>query len=146
MMPNLLKQNKCIKCTRNFLSERQLQLSCMQCSSSLHLKCTGLSKQSFSEYKKGKKDFVCLFCCDYKCIWCAQHVYDRQEGVFCDGCQLWIHRKCANLTKDEYKELATCQNEDPWYCKNCKRNMFPFYDLNDLKIKTFKSNIRKKQN
>ena len=147
MMPNLLKQDKCIKCTRKFLSERQLQLSCIQCSSSLHLKCTGLSKQSFSEYKKGKKDFVCLFCRDYKCIRCAQHVYDRQEGVFCDGCQLWIHRKCANLTKDEYKELTTSQNEDPWYCKNCKRNMFPFYDLNDLKIKTlFKSNIRKKQN
>ena len=94
--------------------------------------------------KKGNR-ILCLFCRDYKCLLFDQHVYDRQ-GVFCDGCQLWIHRKCATISTNEYKEL-TSQNKDPWYCKNCIRNMFPFYDLNDSKIKTlFKTNNKVKQN
>ena len=79
------RNEKCI-CTKGFLSERQLRLTCTQCSSLLHLKCTGLTKQNYSAYKKGKKDYVCLFCLDYKCIIRDRHVYDRQEGVFCDGC------------------------------------------------------------
>ena len=113
------RNEKCI-CTKGFLSERQLRLTCTQCSSLLHLKRTGLTKQNYTAYKKGKKDYVCLFCLDYKCIICDRYVYDRQGGVFCDGCQLWIHRKCANLTKTEYVDLKTHKMKTPGTVKIAK--------------------------
>ena len=44
-----------------------------------------------------------------------------------------MHRCCARVNKVEYKCL-TEKSVETLYCKNCKKSMFPFFDLNDLKL------------
>ena len=67
------------------------------------------------------------------CLACNKHVYDWQEGVLCDCCEQWIHRKYARLTKQEYKELET-KEEEIWYCRTCTKDIFPFHEINNTQI------------
>lgn len=72
-----------------------------------------------------------------------KHVYDKQGRIFCDGCNVWTHRWCARVSKLEYKCLTENYFET-WYCKTCKKSIFPFLDLNDLKlVKLLCNNNRK---
>ena len=80
--------------------------------------------------------FVCQFCTDYSCLKCNKHVYYRQKGVLCTGCNLWIHQKCANLANNEYKEFQNEVNE-VWYCRNCKADMLPFFNLTNNQFLNF---------
>ena len=78
-----------------------------------------------------ERRILCQYCSDFRCISCNKHVYDKQEGIFCDGCCFWIHRKCAKIKKNECKNL--CQSEDPWFCRTCNKEMLPFFNLDDKK-------------
>ena len=142
-MTNSKPSEKCLKCTKQFSSSRQKSLTCTTCFSSLHLKCTHIAKNDFTVYKKGEKNFVCQYCMDFRCMSCNKHVYDKQQGIYCDGCCVWIHRKCAKINKNEYDKL--CQSDDPWFCRNCNKDMFPFFNLDNNKLKTlFQHKISKK--
>ena len=88
-----------------------------------------ISKQH-KYYNNGNKDFICPYCEDYTCLACKKHVYDWQEGVLCDYCKQWIHRKCARLTKQEYKEIESKEKEI-WYCRMCTKDIFPFHEVNN---------------
>ena len=35
------------------------------------------------------------------------------------GCNLWIHQKCAKITKAQYQNIGN-NNEEPWYRRPCK--------------------------
>ena len=61
----------------------------------------------------------------YSCFGCNKHVYDGQDGVQCDQCNIWFHRKCVGFTKQQFRYLRN----DPWYCKKCTKDILPFYDL-----------------
>ena len=91
------------------------------------------SKQQYKNYNNGNKDFICQCSEDYTCFACNKHVYDWQEGVRCGCCRQWIHRKCARLTKQEYKELETYE-EEIWYCKTCARYIFPFHEVYNTQL------------
>ena len=88
-------------------------------------------KYEFPEYKVNGQ--VCQYYSYYSCITCEKHVYDKLDRIFCDGCHLWTHRWCARVSKLEYKCLSE-NSAETWYCKHCKKNMFPFFYLNFLKI------------
>ena len=60
-------------------------------------------------------------------------VYDKQDGIFGDGCNLWSHCWCPRASKLEYSCLTERSHETSC-CKNCKKSMFPFSDLNDIKL------------
>ena len=62
---------------------------------------------------------------------CNKDVYDWQEGVLCDCCEQWFCRKCARVTKQEYKELET-KEEEIRYCGTCTKDIFPFYEVNNI--------------
>ena len=124
--------SKCIKCSKGFLNTKQKTVQCTLCSNHLHLKCIDLNKNAYQSFS-GDKDFICQYCSHYPCITCQKHVYDKQDGFFCDGCNLWTHRWCTRVSKLEYKCL-TEKSVETWYCKNCKKSVFPFFDLNDLKL------------
>ena len=79
---------------------------------------------------------MCQFCTDYSCLKCNNHVYYRQKGVLCTGCNVWIHQKCANLTNNEYKEFQNEVNE-AWYCRNCKADMLPSFNLTNNQFLNF---------
>ena len=92
-----------------------------------------ISKQQYKNYSNGNKDFICQCSEDYTCFACNKHVYDWQEGVRCGCRRQWIHRKCARLTKQEYKELETYE-EEIWYCKTCTRYIFPFHEVYNTQL------------
>ena len=54
--------------------------------------------------------------CD-TCAVCSKNVLEGQEGLLCETCNTWFHRKCMNLTLKQYKLHAMSPN--PWYCSNC---------------------------
>ena len=45
---------------------------------------------------------------------------------------------CAGITKAEYQNIGN-NKEEPWYCRPCKANTFPFYDLSDYLFYNFVS-------
>ena len=104
-------------------------LECFECHKMIHLKCSRLrANKDLAQFKKSKLQFVCQFCSNYTCLKCNKHAYYGQKGVLCSGCNLWVHQKCAGLTNLEYKVLGN-NSEEPWYCRICKANMLPFYNL-----------------
>ena len=140
-MASKILNSKWINCSKGFQNTTQKKVQCTQCSNHLHLKCTGLNKNTYQSLS-GYKDFICQYCSHYSCTTSDKHVYDKQGGTFCDGWNLWTRRWFTRASKFEYKYL-TEKSVEPWYCKNCKKGMSPFFDLNDTKL--FKL-LRKKKN
>ena len=104
-MASKIFNSKCIKCSKGFLKTKQKTVPCAQCSNHLHLKCTDLNKNTYQSFS-GDGDFICQYCSHYLCITCEKHAYDKQDGIFCVGCNLWIRRWCARVSKLEYKCLT----------------------------------------
>ena len=73
---------KCVKCTKPFLSMRQKTLKCSKCLNSLQIKCSTVDNRQCLTYKNGKKDLICQYCTDYPCIKCDKHVYDFNQEFF----------------------------------------------------------------
>ena len=61
-----------------------------------------------------------------------------QKGALCAGCNLWIHQKCAGITKAEYRNIGN-NKEEPLYCRYFKANMFPFYGWSNYQFYNFVS-------
>ena len=59
-------------------------------------------------------------------------MYDNQDGSICDGCNIWTHRWCARVSKLEY--ICLTEKSVEAYCKKCEKSVFPYFDLNDLKL------------
>ena len=57
----------------------------------------------------------------YPCTLCAKPVKSNQDGLLCDGCDMWNHLKCLpdaiRLSKENYNQLA--DSDENWYCYNC---------------------------
>ena len=106
---------------------------CSQCSNSLHFKWSRLSEKDYLRYQQKTFLYTCQFCTDYKCIKCEKHVYYSQKGILYSGCDPWIHKKCAGLNNSQYKLIQNNPN-DPWYCRPCKNDMFPFFGLLDYQF------------
>ena len=111
----------CTKCV-NLHNTSKDNLFCLRCENSLHCKCTRISPKDFSKYKKGKKKFIYQFCTACTCINCDMHVQHGQKGVLCNVCNLWIHQKCAEITKAQCQNIGNSR-EEPWYYRPCKANM-----------------------
>ena len=111
MMLSSITNNKerCIRCTKIFLTAKS-RLKCTQCARFLHQRYCRITRQEHLEYKQG----VCQFCSDCICIRCAKHVYYGHNAVLCNGCDKWIHKKCAGLIKEQYHKLQSEGNEETW--------------------------------
>ena len=49
-----------IKCSEGFKITKQKTFQCTQFSNQLHLKCTGLNKNTYQSFS-GDKDFICQY-------------------------------------------------------------------------------------
>ena len=125
--------NNCLGCSKSFPRKQNKQLKCSKCSYFFHLSWALISKQQYKNYDNGSKDFICQYCKDYTYFACNKYSFDWQKGVLCDCCEQWIHRKCARLTKQKYKELET-KKEEAWYCRTCTKDIFPFHDENNTQL------------
>jgi len=54
------------------------------------------------------------------CIHCNQPVRQRQQGLQCDGCQLWQHRTCnTGVTQEQYRAAVRGAFDLEWSCLAC---------------------------
>ena len=55
-----------------------------------------------------------------KCISCKQRVRARQEGLQCDGCLRWQHRKCGTgVCQSDYRDAVKNGTSIDWRCSTC---------------------------
>ena len=68
----------------------------------------------------------------FPCGVCYKPVAKNHNAVCCDSCNFWVHLKCNNLAKFGYRKMQTSQ--EPWYCKNCMKQILPFSELSDSQL------------
>ena len=65
----------------------------------------------------------------FPCRACQKNVNKNHHAFLCDHCETWIHRKCNNLTKQDYNLLAN--SDEPFICICCIKENLPFSSLSD---------------
>ncbi len=127
---------KCFTC-RKITKDNQKCIRCDDCHQWLHKKCTGLSNSDYSKFEQDPGlEYKCAYCKNFKCTSCNKHVYDNQQGIWCDDCNFWTHLKCTKLNLTEYNEFSI----DPtklWFCKNFRFTILPFSNIDDRKFRSF---------
>ena len=53
----------------------------------------------------------------FPCGFCQLNVGWECSGVACDGCEVWFHRSCADITKSAYRKLSDV--DVSWRCYRC---------------------------
>ena len=57
---------------------------------------------------------------DHCCVCCQIITVEKDEALFCSGeCQQWLHRYCAGVSINCYKELKAQANGTSFYCYGC---------------------------
>ena len=56
----------------------------------------------------------------YPCKKCKCEVLDGEDGIQCDKCDWWIHRKCHNMSQREYDNY-TADTSLEFECKECRK-------------------------
>ena len=60
----------------------------------------------------------------YPCTVCGRSVTKNHKALQCGYCDQWVHTKCNLIDKKTYELLK--QDESPWSCIKCTKNIFPF--------------------
>ena len=75
------------------------------------------------------------------CIDCNKPVRPRQEGLQCDGCEKWQHRKCnTGISQHAYREAVRIGGEIAWRCTFCNINMEIFNMEDPTPVVEYKQN------
>ena len=130
-MAKKLDPNKCRQCKRKVDKGNSICCSC--CSVWHHLKCSGLSKTEFENHTKNKNLYwSCPDCVVYRCGKCAKVIGKKQECIFCDCCNKWLHKKCSLLETNIFETLG--DSNEPWFCWDCLKNNISCISLDSTKI------------
>ena len=119
-----LEENFCCSRTQNAIVSRRT------CSSRRVLRKRCNARNSLSVLNKPSQSYLITFlliCGDvegnpgpnfkYPCGKCANPVKRNQQGIQCDKCDQWFHRKCESLSLTMYKSMADSNEE--WFCGHC---------------------------
>ena len=68
----------------------------------------------------------------FSCSICVKVIGDKEDSIYFDKCNLWVHIKCNNLNYVDYKCFSG--NGDPWFCLKCNSQLFPFGTLDNKKF------------
>ena len=66
----------------------------------------------------------------FPCGVCQRAVAKSHRAICCDICQKWIHIKCNNLDKNDYKFFQE-NTDEQFFCVNCVAENIPFSKLNN---------------
>ncbi|GAV64423.1 PHD domain-containing protein/PWWP domain-containing protein/SET domain-containing protein/SAND domain-containing protein/PHD_2 domain-containing protein/zf-HC5HC2H_2 domain-containing protein [Cephalotus follicularis] len=94
-----------------------------QCKTMKKMKGTGEAEQLCNHCAKLRKSKQ--YCGICKKIW---HHSDGGNWVCCDGCNVWVHAECENISSELFKDLEHID----YYCPDC-RAKFEFDSLNSKK-------------
>jgi len=53
------------------------------------------------------------------CGSCMKTLGDRDNGVYCEICELWFHCRCQGVPEAMYNVLSQYNAELHWFCKSC---------------------------
>ena len=83
----------------------------------------------------------------YPCLVCFSPCKDKvQDSICCTLCDEWVHRKCTDLTQEQFLAYCSPDNiENPYYCTNClygncRQNLDNQICLNASEIESFDIN------
>ena len=108
-------------------------IRCSRCSVWHHLKCSGFSKTKFENHTKNKNLYwSCPDCVVYRCWRCAKVIGKKQECIFCDCCNKWLHKKCSLLDTNGFEILSN--SNELWFCCDCLKNNILRISLDSTKI------------
>nr|XP_039266068.1 uncharacterized protein LOC120341597 [Styela clava]XP_039266069.1 uncharacterized protein LOC120341597 [Styela clava] len=73
------------------------------------------------------------------CKRCDDNVSMKQEGLICDDCRNWFHRKCFNnsdvaMTREHYRLLKKQDVTFEWKCLNCYQAQDTHHDSNPIVV------------
>ena len=89
-------------------------------------------KSSTLKNNKRKRKFK------FPCSICEKSVNKNQKSVYCNNCDLWVHKKCEGLSDDEFQKLVEEDDEVPWFCLVCQiklnAEIFPFGVLSKFEL------------
>jgi len=77
----------------------------------------------------------------YPCIECKKPVTKSTGGINCSYCELWIHTKCGNFSKEHIKTLKELPGAS-WNCKPCEIvSRKVALELKNLNLKTYQLRV-----
>ena len=59
----------------------------------------------------------------YPCAYCQLNVDWSSSGIYCDNCNVWLHRSCADLSLSGYNKLSNISAS--WRCYTCNSSNQP---------------------
>ena len=79
---------------------------------------------------------------EFSCGSCHRAVASRHRVLCCQTCNIWIHKKCANVTDTMYQNIKKSPNMFSFQCKNCENLLsnLPFFNEDEhsnTNIETF---------
>ena len=105
-------------------------LCCDGCNQWTHLTCTTISNLEFRNLTKNKNSMWYCNRCNI-CLNCNTK-FTLGKSICCDLCKHWFHDHCAKV-KNSFTKLS--QSDKQWNCRDCLRGMFPFYELDNKRLK-----------
>ena len=60
----------------------------------------------------------------FPCAVCNKNVLG--SSIYCNNCNLWVHKKCNYLTENEFKMLTEEDDDKPFCCIKCLNSNIPF--------------------
>ena len=88
---------------------------------SLPARCTNTLTNTKKNKSPPKFTFVRTVSYKYPCLVCLTPCKENiQDSICCTLCDEWVHRKCTDLTLDQFKIYCSPDHAgDPYYCANC---------------------------
>ncbi len=122
--------HKCAICDET-VPKKELGIWCDECGMDVHLKCAGLSKQSYANIKADGKEWFCEACWA-PCGMCDGDIFEGDKGLQCDCCNKWIHPSCCNIDNSAY-QIFQC-SAFGWICPTCNASNYEntFFTCDDL--------------
>ena len=133
-MPTSKVKYPCTVCSHT-CSTGQASICCDECDKWTHYNCTNLSFRKFKYLSKSSSSYYCDSCLiSVTCPCCNKKCTAKQNCIFCQCCEKWLHSKCSSLNWKEFKALSM-SNLD-FNCDNCYKLLFPYNEINDDELTT----------
>ena len=162
----------CEKC-KLISTPKKKTIFCQLCNKIFHIKCVGITVPSYNNLCETDKTWYCrscneinipfhaidnrslLKCFEIKvkkdvpiktpnihinCSCCSKNVMVNHRKIYCSTCSHYIHQKCSFLKPKDLQIL----NLDTWECLNCRKEKFPFINIenDELLMFGFNSNLK----
>ena len=73
-----------------------------------------------------------------QCSTCLKKIKNKAKCFPCTQCKFLVHKKCANYSITNFKNLEDIQT---WFCQSCRKDNFPYSNIDDFKFNSNKDQL-----